>query len=185
MSNEFNIKNGFISKGDGLINGSLTAQTLTITSGATNGYVLTSNDSGNVTWQPKVNYLEYRALLTQTGTSAPMESVLVNTISGGSWSYTDVGSYYFSKTGAFSAVSKVEVYMNNTIVLSYTMSNAAFNIYSINRVSDDLIEVRTSTWTTDIEGSSLLVAPPGASSVSDAMSNDLLSNTLVSIRVWL
>ena len=50
MSNEFNIKNGFISKGDGLINGGLTTQTLTITSGATNGYVLTSDASGNATW---------------------------------------------------------------------------------------------------------------------------------------
>jgi hypothetical protein len=52
MSNEFNIKNGFISKGDGLINGGLTTQTLTITSGATNGYVLTSNASGNAVWSP-------------------------------------------------------------------------------------------------------------------------------------
>jgi hypothetical protein len=109
---------------------------------------------------------------------------LVDTIGGGIWSYSDVGSYYFTKLGAFSASSKVEVYMNNTIVLSYTMSNPAFNIYSINRVSDDTIEVRTSTWTTSFEGSSLLVSPPGASTVSDAMSNDLLYNNLVSIRVW-
>lgn len=50
MGNEFNIKNGFISKGDGLINGGLTTQTLTITSGATNGYVLTTNGSGTTTW---------------------------------------------------------------------------------------------------------------------------------------
>ena len=157
---------------------------LQVTSGATNGYVLTSDASGNATWQNKDPYLEYRALITQTGTSAPSESILVNTLTGGTWSYTTVGSYYFSKTGAFSASSKVEVYMNNTIVLSYTMSNAAFNIYSINRLDDDNIEVRTSTWTTDATTGTLLVAPPGAT-VNDAMSNDLLYNSLVSIRVWL
>jgi hypothetical protein len=129
-------------------------------------------------------YVEYKALLTQTGTSAPDESILVDTMGGGIWSYSDVGSYYFTKVGAFSASSRVEVYMNNTIVLSYTMSNPAFNIYSINRLDDDTIEVRTSTWSTDVEGSSLFVSPPGASTVSDAMSNDLLYNNLVSIRVW-
>jgi hypothetical protein len=153
-------------------------------SDGTNGQVLTTDGSGNTSWQPKVDYVEYRALLTQTGTSAPDESILVDTIGGGIWSYSDVGSYYFTKVGAFSASSKVEVYMNNTIVLSYTMSNPAFNIYSINRLDDDTIEVRTSTWSTDVEGSSLFVSPPGASAVSDAMSNDLLYNNLVSIRVW-
>jgi hypothetical protein len=51
MANEFNIKNGFISNGDSSISGRLTTEKLTITSGATNGYVLTSDASGNGTWQ--------------------------------------------------------------------------------------------------------------------------------------
>lgn len=49
--NEFNIKNGFKSNGDSTVSGKLTTQKLTITSGATNGYVLTSDASGNATWQ--------------------------------------------------------------------------------------------------------------------------------------
>jgi hypothetical protein len=51
MANEFNIKLGFISNGDSTVNGLLTSQTLKITSGATNGYVLTSDASGNSSWQ--------------------------------------------------------------------------------------------------------------------------------------
>jgi hypothetical protein len=107
MANEFNIKNGFISKGDGTINGTLTVTSISattysnlppsgisgsgstgqiaffgsssslsgdtnltynsgilevsgktktislqVTSGAINNYVLTSDASGNATWQP-------------------------------------------------------------------------------------------------------------------------------------
>ena len=57
MSNEFNIKNGFISKGDGLINGGLTATTISATtyqnlpvSGLTAGSnINVSGSSGNFT----------------------------------------------------------------------------------------------------------------------------------------
>lgn len=165
------------------VSGKTKTTNLQVTSGATNGYVLTSDASGNATWQNKDPYLEYRALITQTGTSSPSESILVNTLTG-TWSYSDIGSYYFTNTNAFSASSKVEVYMNNTIVLSYTMSNPTFNLYSINRLDDDNIEVRTSTWTTNLSTGFSLVAPPGGTA-NDAMSNNLLYNTLVSIRVWL
>jgi len=51
MANEFNIKNGFKSNGNSTVSGKLTTQKLTITSGATNGYVLTSDASGNAVWQ--------------------------------------------------------------------------------------------------------------------------------------
>ncbi len=54
MANEFNIKNGFKSNGDSTVSGKLTTQKLTITSGATNGYVLTSDASGNATWNAPV-----------------------------------------------------------------------------------------------------------------------------------
>jgi hypothetical protein len=50
MAGEFNIKNGFKSNGDSTVSGKLTTQKLTITSGATNGYVLTSDSSGNAVW---------------------------------------------------------------------------------------------------------------------------------------
>ncbi len=63
------------------------------------------------------NYTEYRALISQTGTNAPVEDDLdgsgagaafVDTL-GGAWSYNDVGSFYYTKTGAFADVTKVEI----------------------------------------------------------------------------
>jgi len=49
---------------------------------------------------PKV----YKALLTQTGTSAPVATVLVNTLSGTPvWSYNSVGQYILTLTGEFIA----------------------------------------------------------------------------------
>jgi hypothetical protein len=51
MANEFNIKNGFISNGNSTVTGTLKSTTLQLTSGATNGYVLTSDAIGNATWQ--------------------------------------------------------------------------------------------------------------------------------------
>jgi hypothetical protein len=65
MAGEFNIKNGFKSNGDSTVSGRLTTQKLTITSGATNGYVLTSDASGNASWQAQsLNYS-----LSGTGTN--------------------------------------------------------------------------------------------------------------------
>jgi hypothetical protein len=104
MSNEFNIKNGFISKGDGLINGGLTTQTLTITSGATNGYVLTSNVSGNATWKDLNSILPYKvytALLTQTGTTEPTAIVLENTLGPITFVYNGTGTYAVLSSGLF------------------------------------------------------------------------------------
>jgi len=46
----------------------------------------------------------YVALLTQTGTDAPVATVLTNTLSGPIvWTYNDVGSYTGTLTGAFTA----------------------------------------------------------------------------------
>ena len=67
MANEFNIKNGFISNGDGSVNGRLITQNLTITSGATNGYVLTSDSNGNATWQVPTDTNFANTDLTFTG----------------------------------------------------------------------------------------------------------------------
>ena len=50
MSNEFVIKNGFVSNGDSVVNGSLTAQTLTLTnlSDSSNNKVLAIDENGLV-----------------------------------------------------------------------------------------------------------------------------------------
>ena len=52
MANEFIIKNGFLSKGNSEIDGRTKTTNLQITSGAVNGYVLTSDEIGNGSWQP-------------------------------------------------------------------------------------------------------------------------------------
>ena len=64
------------------------------------------------------------------------------------------------------------------------MSNDAFWTVSANRISDDVIEVRTAKWTTVVEGTSLVLAPPGAATVSDAMANNGLTNKFISIKIW-
>lgn len=44
------------------------------------------------------DYKVYRALLTQTGTSAPTATILEDTINGITWNYDGVGQYYANIT---------------------------------------------------------------------------------------
>lgn len=54
------------------------------------------NDSG-------LNYKVYVALLTQSGTNAPVATILQNTIGNIVWSRTSAGSYGATLTGAFTS----------------------------------------------------------------------------------
>jgi hypothetical protein len=74
MANEFNIKNGFISANDSVVNGKLTTQNLRIISGATSGYVLTSDASGNAIWQPTSGSFT-GSLLVTTGITATTQTL--------------------------------------------------------------------------------------------------------------
>jgi hypothetical protein len=74
MANEFNIKNGFISANDSVVNGKLTTQNLRIISGATSGYVLTSDASGNAIWQPTSGSFT-GSLLVTTGITANTQTL--------------------------------------------------------------------------------------------------------------
>ncbi len=62
---------------------------------------------GQANWVPassggSASYLVYTALLTQSGTSAPVATVLENTLGGTVvWSYDDVGVYIGTLAGAF------------------------------------------------------------------------------------
>ena len=57
---------------------------------------------------PKV----YKALLTQSGTDAPVATVLVNTLSGTPvWSYVDVGQYTVTLTDEF---TELKTFISNT-----------------------------------------------------------------------
>lgn len=61
----------------------------------------------------KPAYKVYTALLTQTGTDAPVATVLENTLGGAVvWSYMSVGVYEATLAGAFTS-SKTVVFVNN------------------------------------------------------------------------
>lgn len=91
------------------------------------------------------SYTEYRALITQSGTSAPVEDDLngsgtgtafIDTL-GGVWSYNDVGSYYYTKTGAFADAVKIEVVFGSNEV-NQSPKVACRTLI----VSDDVLEIQ-------------------------------------------
>ena len=57
------------------------------------------------------SYLVYTALLTQSGTDAPVATVLENTIGTVSWSRTSSGSYILTSDGLFTS-NKIGVIIN-------------------------------------------------------------------------
>lgn len=77
---------------------------------------------GMASWTPATSsgasYLVYTALLTQTGTDAPVATVLENTLGGTVvWSYNDVGKYIATLSNAFTA-NKTAVFCNLGIDIS-------------------------------------------------------------------
>ena len=84
---------------------------------------------------PKV----YRALLTQTGTDDPVATVLENTLGGAVvWTYSDVGVYIGTLTGAFTA-NKVAA----SIPAATTGNDFVTGIAVVRRASDDTVLVKT------------------------------------------
>lgn len=75
MPNEFVIKNGFISQNNSNVSGLLTTTTFRLTSGATNGYVLTSDGSGNATWSPLSAVTGYFDVFVTTGITASTQTL--------------------------------------------------------------------------------------------------------------
>jgi hypothetical protein len=55
---------------------------------------------------PAVGYKEYVALLTQTGTNAPVATVLSNTLGSGTWSRADAGSYVLTFSSSVFTLGK-------------------------------------------------------------------------------
>jgi hypothetical protein len=101
----------------------------------------------------------YLALLTQTGTNAPVATVLQNTLGGTVvWSYDGSGLYTATRTGAFTA--------NKTIIFINTGVPDAFLIFSAKWVDANSVQVGSA----DIEGLSYV--------------NGLLLNTSIQIIVY-
>lgn len=93
----------------------------------------TKDDAGVVEVLAVVDATEslvYVALLTQTGTDAPVATVLKNTLGGTVvWSYSGPGDYLATLTGAFPVNKTVTTFEN----LNW---NDSFNNY-FNRINDD------------------------------------------------
>ena len=101
-------------------------------------------------------YKVYTALLTQTGTNAPVATVLENTIGNIVWARNNTGIYQAVLVGAFT--------LNKTHLLSGTLevlNNAALIFF---RISEDSIILQVS--------------------VNGFISDDLLSNFSIEIRVY-
>lgn len=94
---------------------------------------------GTASWVPErqASYKVYTALLTQTGTDAPVATVLENTLGGTVvWSYEDVGVYKGTLIGAFTA-NKTFFPQKSYILLNDgdTQVTVGYNSLSTNDVS--------------------------------------------------
>ena len=133
--------------------GSVTA--VKIGSGAApDGQVLTADGAGGAAWEAVAGggpgYLEYVALLSQSGTNAPVATVLANTLGGTVvWERLYGGQYVGTLTGAF-PISKTAILVCSVttghvhIVLAARNSNNDIHlmVYSIGDAvfTDDLLD---------------------------------------------
>ena len=79
------------------------------------------------------DYKVYRAILNQTGTSAPVATVLENTVGEIVWTRNSAGWYLATLNGAFLA--------NKTYYPTFGMSSSFNRIYIV-RTSDNVMTVR-------------------------------------------
>lgn len=103
-------------------------------------------------------YKVYAALLTQSGTNAPVITVLENTIGDIVWSYLGVGSYRASLLNAFDK-NKTQVFITpcnlgeTNVILSYTVHVVGIGdyitfcsllsgVYSNDQYKNSSIEIR-------------------------------------------
>ena len=90
---------------------------------------------------PVPAYKVYTALLTQSGTSAPVATVLENTLSGTiTWSYSSVGSYQGTLVGAFPS-SKTFFYINSEASYNNGPNIYGQKIRTFTRITNDLVSL--------------------------------------------
>ena len=100
--------------------------------------------------QPKV----YKALLTQSGTNAPVATVLVNTLSGTPvWSYDSAGAYFLTLASEFTAAKTS---------YNITVNSSVNDIFTIQRINDDYFYIATASLTagTYVSADDFLVNTP-------------------------
>jgi len=79
---------------------------------------------------------DYRVTLSQTGTNAPVATVLQDDIATPVWSYSAVGTFLLTKTGAFT----VDKTLPSNIV-GYT--DPAGNLFTLERTSANVMTLKT------------------------------------------
>lgn len=109
-------------------------------------------------------YKKYVALLNQSGTTAPVATILENTLGDIVWSYEEVGYYIGTLQGAFSDISKV--FLPSVLFYGGAFSLGVPNdkLAQAEVDSDDAISIETT-----IQGVSV---------------NGYLQNTPIEIRVY-
>lgn len=82
-------------------------------------------------------YLVYSALLTQSGTNAPVATILENTLIGTpTWNYLNPASYSATLTGGFT--------VGKTMILPSSTTFATGDYFTVTDIQTNLIEVSTS-----------------------------------------
>jgi hypothetical protein len=106
-------------------------------------------------------YKVYTALLSQTGTNAPIATVLENTLGGTVvWSYVDIGTFSGITTGKF-LNNKTYLYINS----ASETGNMLDGLAGVSQISEDEINVITVSSGADV-------------------SNDILNQASIEIRVY-
>jgi hypothetical protein len=143
--------------------GTLSTSGLVIPTGASSGYVLTSDSSGNTNWSNPKLYKSYVALLTQTSSNAPTANVLENDFGiTATFSYISLGGYYLY-LGSQLTPSKTVVFTGSPDQLPI---GGNFAHLVANRIDNDRIILSTF----DVDGSGL--------------TDGLLNDTPIEIRVY-
>lgn len=113
----------------------------------------------------------YEALLTQTTTSAPVATILSNNMSGDIvWSYSAVGQYIGTLTGAFPAgKTAIELVKYNPVTLAFEVETYAA------RIDNDSVLV--TTYNLDFD-------PFGGTPVKTLTDNGGLTNSFIRITAY-
>jgi len=100
-----------------------------------------------------LGYTVYSALLTQSGTAAPVATVLQNTITGTlTWTRSGPGDYLLTSNGTPFTANKVQVFVNNGAPTSTTSS------IKWTRASTSQIGIKTFAQSTGLVADDLLLS---------------------------
>ena len=107
----------------------------------------------------KDNSLVCKGFLNQTGTNAPVLTVIKDTILG-TWARTSIGTYTLTKTGAFTA--------NKTVPIDDVYVDQAGNLYKINLTNSDTLTLLTYS-----------------ASDTNVLADGVLTNRFINIEVYI